>query len=238
MIRSRNQNSFLAVATLGVYLGLILAGATPTVLAQAATAKQFNVKDEVARKNDDDVDLKPDGDLVVDQFVSAFENIYGVAAEISNDHPDWVAKGRYNFDFYVSVKPDSSSRLYTPAALSTVRPGVPRITPFHSTRPLKELYDSVFARANSWHENLLVQFDLGSRTSTFSTTVVAKDAATAAATADAYRAALDARNGRETALLKSLILKSLNISVEKDRIVLTSQLPRSDLDSLPASNAK
>ena len=47
MIRSRNQNSFLAVATLGVYLGLILAGATPIVLAQAATAKQFSVKDEV-----------------------------------------------------------------------------------------------------------------------------------------------------------------------------------------------
>jgi hypothetical protein len=47
VIRSRNQNSILAVATLGVYLGLILAGATPTVLAQAATAKQFNVKDEV-----------------------------------------------------------------------------------------------------------------------------------------------------------------------------------------------
>lgn len=59
MIRSRNQNSILAVATLGVYLGLILAGATPSVLAQAATAKQFRVKDEVRRK--DDLDKKPDG---------------------------------------------------------------------------------------------------------------------------------------------------------------------------------
>jgi len=49
LIRSRNQNSILAVATLGVYLGLILAGATPSVLAQAATAKQFNVKDEAER---------------------------------------------------------------------------------------------------------------------------------------------------------------------------------------------
>jgi len=58
VIASR-QNSFLAVATLGVYLGLILAGATPSVLAQAATAKQFNVKDEVGRK--DDLDKKPDG---------------------------------------------------------------------------------------------------------------------------------------------------------------------------------
>jgi hypothetical protein len=59
LIRSRNQNSFLAVATLGVYLGLILAGATPSVLAQAATAKQFSVKDEIGRS--DELDKKPDG---------------------------------------------------------------------------------------------------------------------------------------------------------------------------------
>ena len=57
MIRSRNQNSILAVATLGVYLGLILAGAAPSVLAQAATAKQFNVKDEA--EYTENLDRKP-----------------------------------------------------------------------------------------------------------------------------------------------------------------------------------
>lgn len=42
-----------------MYLGLLLAGATPGVLAQqAALTKQFNVRDEIERK--DDLDKKPD----------------------------------------------------------------------------------------------------------------------------------------------------------------------------------
>lgn len=53
------QNTALLIATLGVYLGLVLAGgATPQILAQAATAKQFDLKDETGRR--DDLDKKPD----------------------------------------------------------------------------------------------------------------------------------------------------------------------------------
>jgi hypothetical protein len=37
----KNQNSILVLATLGVYLGLVLVGATPQMLAQAAMSKQF-----------------------------------------------------------------------------------------------------------------------------------------------------------------------------------------------------
>ena len=56
--KGKNQNSILVLATLGVYLGLVLAGATPQVLAQAAMTRQFDVKDEVEFK--DDLDNKPD----------------------------------------------------------------------------------------------------------------------------------------------------------------------------------
>jgi hypothetical protein len=52
------QNSALLIATLGVYLGLVLAGAAPQVLANAALSKQFNVRDEIEFK--DDLDKKPD----------------------------------------------------------------------------------------------------------------------------------------------------------------------------------
>ncbi|HTH51618.1 MAG TPA: hypothetical protein VL501_06780 [Pyrinomonadaceae bacterium] len=70
MTRSRPQNSLLAVATLGVYLGLILAGGAPSVLAQAATAKQFNVKDEVEYA--DRLNRKPSGaDTAADQKLNA-----------------------------------------------------------------------------------------------------------------------------------------------------------------------
>lgn len=58
MSKPKNQNSILVLATLGVYLGLVLVGATPQVLAQAAMTRQFNVKDEVEVK--DDLDKKPD----------------------------------------------------------------------------------------------------------------------------------------------------------------------------------
>lgn len=61
-MKRQNQNSIVALATLGVYLGLLLAGATPGVLAQqAALTKQFNVKDEIERK--DNLDKKPDGEI-------------------------------------------------------------------------------------------------------------------------------------------------------------------------------
>jgi len=54
----KSHNSILVLATLGVYLGLVLVGATPQVLAQAAMTKQFNVKDEIEVK--DDLEKKPD----------------------------------------------------------------------------------------------------------------------------------------------------------------------------------
>ena len=57
MSNRKNQNSILVLATLGVYLGLVLAGATP-VLASAAMTRTFDVKDEIEFK--DDLDTKPD----------------------------------------------------------------------------------------------------------------------------------------------------------------------------------
>ena len=43
-----------------MYLGLVLVGATPQVMAQAAMTRQFNVKDEVEFK--DNLDKKPDNE--------------------------------------------------------------------------------------------------------------------------------------------------------------------------------
>jgi hypothetical protein len=59
---SRNgQNSILFVATLGVYLGLVLVGATPQVAAQrAAMTRIFDIRDEI--EFTDDLDKNPDGD--------------------------------------------------------------------------------------------------------------------------------------------------------------------------------
>lgn len=55
----KNQNSVFFLATLGVYLGLVLTGTTP-VLAHAAPPRQFDVRDEIEFA--DDLDRKPDSD--------------------------------------------------------------------------------------------------------------------------------------------------------------------------------
>lgn len=55
----KNYNSIVFLTTLGVYLGLVLAGGSaPSVLAQAATTRDFNIKNEIAVE--DDLDKKPD----------------------------------------------------------------------------------------------------------------------------------------------------------------------------------
>ena len=60
MSKAKNHNSILFLTTLGLYLGLVMVGASPQVLAQAATARNFDIKDEVEFK--DDLDKKPDTD--------------------------------------------------------------------------------------------------------------------------------------------------------------------------------
>jgi hypothetical protein len=56
----KNQNSILFLTTLGVYIGLLMAGATPGIVAQqsAAMTRNFELSEEVEVK--DDLDLDPD----------------------------------------------------------------------------------------------------------------------------------------------------------------------------------
>lgn len=57
MNNRKGQNSLLFLTTLGVYLGLVLVGATP-VLGHAATTRNFEISEEIEIK--DDLDRKPD----------------------------------------------------------------------------------------------------------------------------------------------------------------------------------
>ena len=71
-----------------VYLGLVLAGATPQVLAQAATAKQFNVKDEIEAKRD--IDDQPD---------PTFDELVAGLDAFSEDHLSWLSDCRLHLDY-------------------------------------------------------------------------------------------------------------------------------------------
>lgn len=57
MSSKKGQNSILLLTTLGVYLGLLMAGATPGVIAQqAALTRNFELSEEFEAKDDLDRD--------------------------------------------------------------------------------------------------------------------------------------------------------------------------------------
>ena len=61
------QNSILLLTTLGVYIGLLVAGgAAPQVLAHSATTRNFEISDEIEVK--DDLDKKPHPDAGCESF--------------------------------------------------------------------------------------------------------------------------------------------------------------------------
>ena len=72
MSNRKNYNSIVFLTTLSVYLGLVLAGgATPTVLAQAALTRDFDLKKEIVLE--DDLDKKPD-DEKTDDYAGSLQN--------------------------------------------------------------------------------------------------------------------------------------------------------------------
>jgi hypothetical protein len=72
----KGQNSILFLTTLGVYLGLVLAGgASPQVFAHpAATTRNFDITDEIEFK--DDLDKKPDPDTGLSELASSATSLH------------------------------------------------------------------------------------------------------------------------------------------------------------------
>jgi len=97
--KRKGQNSILFLTTLGVYLGLVLVGA-PHVLSQAATTRQFDVKDEIEKN--DEFDGNPDIEELKSLITNAVES--SIASFInqvrdSDRHSDERASFQSNHSF-------------------------------------------------------------------------------------------------------------------------------------------
>jgi len=245
----KNQNSILVLATLGVYLGLVLVGATPQVLAQAAMTKQFNVKDEVEVK--DDLDKKPatseSDDLDAD--VSAVENLriaealqgfildlkklekigkYDPKADLVFSHKLWkegfdstntVSK---NSDIYNPWLETAVGQLISTAENESIR-NISDILPSCDGQECREYRVTVESTAN----DLSLSFAF-----TKSTPEAARDAA------QRFNEVFISKKAafRTTAVLP--IYENTRVTFENNQVTIVTRLPRAGLDSLLAANAK
>ncbi len=228
----KTNNSILVLATLGVFLGLVLIGAAPQVLAQAAMTREFNVKDEIEHK--DDLDTKPDIEKAFEQLAGTVKDVYSSAEEVTRDHDDLLNDGNYAFSYYISIRPNGTARYLDPGNNKT-----DLVT--NANRyfvPLRRLYDSLLARSDDWHSRLLVQFVLGRDDATFTVTIVSPDDGSAAAAASAYQKALERKLSSETNLVRSTILRSTEVTAKDDKVLIVTHFPRAGLDPLLAADAK
>src|SRR5215203_885631 len=116
MSERKNYNSIVFLTTLSVYLGLVLVGgATPSVLAQAATTRDFNIKNEIVVE--DDLDKKPDDNCDEGREI----DIAGVLVDFVNDLKSLRKNKPYDFkqekSFYLRrerfVYPDNSLAVFS-----------------------------------------------------------------------------------------------------------------------------
>lgn len=89
-----NRKNYNSIVFLTVYFGLVLVGATPQVLAQAAMTRQFDIKTEIEFK--DNLDKKPDEN---DLFALPIVNLVQELNKFSeNKQFDWNAKNEFQIE--------------------------------------------------------------------------------------------------------------------------------------------
>nr|MCU0240754.1 hypothetical protein [Pyrinomonadaceae bacterium] len=111
MSKTKSYNQIIFITTLSVYLGLVLVGASPQVLAQAAITNKFELKDQIEQK--DDLDKKPDDEINefleidLDKAISQFiEDV----RKVKDKNPNPIA---YN-SAYTFCEENSASSLMPP----------------------------------------------------------------------------------------------------------------------------
>lgn len=233
----KSHNSVLVLATLGMYLGLVLVGATPQVLAQAAMTRQFNVKDEVEVR--DDLDKKPSGcdESPVGPEITDLETKY-----LWFNHRS-ISEYRSLLEQVLEAYPESVRDVdITWSSLGELRPSR-RITASVNQpiddKSARELGSEVVLVGNGlpgksfslsfFRNSLEDRFRFESQAIPFDGELVNGLYANALVFA---RCAYGLSDQEEQ------VLDNTKLSIEGSNLVITTRLARGSLDTLPAHNAK
>jgi hypothetical protein len=241
----KSQNSILFLTTLGVYLGLVLVGATPQVLAQAATAKQFSVKDEIEVK--DKLDNDPDDCARLAEKLKEKQRFYPI---------DDSAFARYTISFAdiaLALKQYWSRGLMFSAesygdsiphdgVFTAIETGKPILFSAKVRRKLDEdvlTLSRAFPSTNGSSQKSF-EFELSLTDSGLVTTAkfLRHDDTEAHQAFIAYDSGLDLWRCTAKSEPERMIAQNTEVSRRNSQILIVTLLPRAGLDSLLALNAK
>ena len=237
------QNSALLIATIGVYLGLVLAGAAPQVLANAALTKQFNVRDEIEFK--DDLDNKPDEKR---SPVTSSVQIYLENVELFLSNLGKLAKsGKFDFTndrfdvVQTTMLPCVDSSLagrFTPIRFETTRPETRSALEYLSRGMVYgySLGDCVASAEFGTNTAVDSRFNFGFDGKVFQINVAVKK--------HSNQNAIDLRRELESTLqlyaskaatdVRKKVIEHTSFKIKNDQVFVVTRLPRAGLTSLLA----
>ena len=243
------QNSILFVATLGVYLGLVLVGATPQAIAhqRAAMTRNFDIRDEI--EFTDDLDKNPDGDrsLVTDSvsvYLEDLEQLIAALGSLNKKGQFDTASASFDVAQTVFLPCESANQAgsYTPQrfenANSAARPYLERFS--KQLTYGYSLGDCVTTPVYHDKEAVASDFNFKLDKKAFSITIAIRKSSPQLATqlAAALPPTLKAFREKTEAAVRQKIIDSTSVQAVADQVFIVTRLPRASIDSLIAIYAK
>ncbi len=98
MTSRKNHNSIVFLTTLSVYLGLVLVGAAPQILAQTILDKKIEVD-------------YSDSERILTDYALALQDLFVISKDLSAQFSENLKDGRYELDCFFNINPNSSETL-------------------------------------------------------------------------------------------------------------------------------
>lgn len=239
MSEKKNHNSLIFITTLSVYLGLVLVGSSPAVLAQAATTRVYDIKSEVVVE--DDLDKKPD-ELSVDELavVSNVDvvDIIGQFAEVLGkyERSGMLGQARSPISFGVSVenfattnKTTETTNLRNEDLIEAFR----QLSDQLALNPLRSLSEPISRdKSAAGRTSLLIKADDAALSVEIS--IQKRNARSATILAQELNRALERRIVVSDTSVQLGVLSSARVYTANNLVFITAALPRSAIDESAA----
>lgn len=223
MTNIKKHNSILFLTTLSVYLGLVLVGASPQVLAQAALTRNFDIKTEI--EFEDDLDKNPD-EKALEKYSDAVQNLVSLVKDFAEKNRKKLRDGKYEFDCSFILKANDVS--VTSCKDDNTLVWREFITPFREIAkafPHAEKKDAEQADFN---------IALAGTDFVLKTTLNLDSSNQAEETSAFYAKALSEKRGAQVTNAQAAVYENTEISAKNNQILIVTRLPRASIDELSA----
>jgi hypothetical protein len=235
MSNRKNYNSIVFLTTLSVYLGLVLVGgATPSVLAQAATTRDFNIKNEIVVE--DDLDKKPDEDLFADSIVGLVQELDKLSRKKSFD---WNTTDTFQIEGLGICESDNSPAFMGSGSINLQVDAALEKTAFEIAQKLyKQKALLGLGNVHSHETDFDFIFDGGSLE------IKAKISNASAVASERERDVfpfynhfsgyLEKINSTRRASKNKIVAENTKVTTENNQVFIVTRLPRASIDDLLA----